>query len=175
MQKLRCVLGQGTSPYLPRGNVPCTYCKSLWIRASAKWINVKCKCILQPLLGRWTILYVVRTYLNSCECNEKIQTMEFKYVYFEHVVFSAACCQVGFLRCYWIKNAVIEMQRDANHCMDTVNYPVWGRWAVTANCTLLIALVPTVLYTEMLRMTKSCRWNIYVCLVNQIKPSPGRS
>ena len=33
--KCRCVLGQGTSPYLPRG----TYSKSLWIRASAK-----CKC-----------------------------------------------------------------------------------------------------------------------------------
>ena len=38
--KLRCVLGQGTSPYLPRGECPCTYCKSLWIRASAK-----CKCL----------------------------------------------------------------------------------------------------------------------------------
>ena len=36
-----CVLGQGTSPYLPRGECPCTYCKSLWIRASAKW---QCKC-----------------------------------------------------------------------------------------------------------------------------------
>ena len=35
----RCVLGQGTSPYLPRGECPCTYCKSLWIRVSAK-----CKC-----------------------------------------------------------------------------------------------------------------------------------
>ena len=34
--KLCCVLGQGTSPYLPRGECPCTYCKSLWIRASAK-------------------------------------------------------------------------------------------------------------------------------------------
>ena len=33
---LCCVLGQGTSPYLPRGECPCTYCKSLWIRASAK-------------------------------------------------------------------------------------------------------------------------------------------
>ena len=33
---------QGTSPYLPRGGgeCPCTYCKSLWIRASAKWLNV---------------------------------------------------------------------------------------------------------------------------------------
>ena len=30
-----CVLGQDTSPYLPRGA-----CKSLWIRASAKWLNV---------------------------------------------------------------------------------------------------------------------------------------
>ena len=32
-EKLRCVLGQGTSPYL---ECPCTYCKSLWIRVSAK-------------------------------------------------------------------------------------------------------------------------------------------
>ena len=38
--KWHCVLGQGTSPYLPRGECPCTYCKSLWIRASAKWLNV---------------------------------------------------------------------------------------------------------------------------------------
>ena len=38
--KWRCVLGQGTSPYLPRGECPCTCCKSLWIRASAKWLNV---------------------------------------------------------------------------------------------------------------------------------------
>ena len=38
--KLRCVPGQGTSPYLPWGECPCTYCKSLWIRASAKWLNV---------------------------------------------------------------------------------------------------------------------------------------
>ena len=36
---LCCVLGQGTSPYWPRGKYPCTYCKSLWIRASTK-----CKC-----------------------------------------------------------------------------------------------------------------------------------
>ena len=36
----RCVPGQGTSPYLPRGECPCTYCKSLWVRASAKWLNV---------------------------------------------------------------------------------------------------------------------------------------
>ena len=28
--------GQGTSPYLPLGESPCTCCKSLWIRASAK-------------------------------------------------------------------------------------------------------------------------------------------
>ena len=34
--KLHCVLGQGTSPYLPWGECPCTYCKTLWIRASAK-------------------------------------------------------------------------------------------------------------------------------------------
>ena len=39
--KLRCVLGQGTSPNLTRGNVPVLICKSLWIRASAKckWIS----------------------------------------------------------------------------------------------------------------------------------------
>ena len=36
LAKCCCVLGQGTSPYLPRGECPCTYCKSLWIRASAK-------------------------------------------------------------------------------------------------------------------------------------------
>ena len=34
--KWRCGLGQGTLPYLPRGECSCTYCKSLWIRASAK-------------------------------------------------------------------------------------------------------------------------------------------
>ena len=34
--KLRCVLGHGTSPYLPRGECLCTYFKSLWIRASVK-------------------------------------------------------------------------------------------------------------------------------------------
>ena len=34
--KLRCVLRQGTSPYLPWGGCPWTHCKSLWIRASAK-------------------------------------------------------------------------------------------------------------------------------------------
>ena len=34
------VLGQSTSPYLLRGEHSCTYCKSLWIRASAKWWNV---------------------------------------------------------------------------------------------------------------------------------------
>ena len=35
--KLHCVFGQGTSPYLPRGGgCPSTYCKSLWIRSSAK-------------------------------------------------------------------------------------------------------------------------------------------
>ena len=38
--KWRCVLGQGTSPYLPLGKCPCTHCKSLWIRASAEWLNV---------------------------------------------------------------------------------------------------------------------------------------
>ena len=38
--KLCCVLGQGTSPYLPRGNGPVHKSKSLWIRASAKWLNV---------------------------------------------------------------------------------------------------------------------------------------
>ena len=36
VQKGSCVLEQETSPYLPRGECPCTYCKSLWIRASAK-------------------------------------------------------------------------------------------------------------------------------------------
>ena len=34
--KLRCVLGQGTSPYFPLGERPSTYCKSLWIGESAK-------------------------------------------------------------------------------------------------------------------------------------------
>ena len=34
--KWRCVLGQGTSPYLPWGECPCTYCQSLWIRTPAK-------------------------------------------------------------------------------------------------------------------------------------------
>ena len=33
------VVSLGKAPYLPRGNVPVLYCKSLWIRASAK-----CKC-----------------------------------------------------------------------------------------------------------------------------------
>ena len=32
--------GQGTSPYLPRGECPCTYYQSLCIRASATWLNV---------------------------------------------------------------------------------------------------------------------------------------
>ena len=36
----RCVLGQGTPPYLPRGECLCIYWKSLWIRVS-KWLNVK--------------------------------------------------------------------------------------------------------------------------------------
>ena len=39
MQKWR-VLGQGTSPYLPQGECPCSYCKSLWIRTSDKWLNL---------------------------------------------------------------------------------------------------------------------------------------
>ena len=34
------VLGQGTSPYFPLGECPFIYWKSIWIRASAKWINV---------------------------------------------------------------------------------------------------------------------------------------
>ena len=38
--KWSCVLGQGTSPYLPRGECSYIYCKSLWIRASAKWLHV---------------------------------------------------------------------------------------------------------------------------------------
>ena len=37
-----CVLGQDTSPYLPQVECPCTYCKSLWITASAKWRCVWC-------------------------------------------------------------------------------------------------------------------------------------
>ena len=36
--KLRCVFGQGTSPYLPQrgggGGCPCTFFKSLWIRVN---------------------------------------------------------------------------------------------------------------------------------------------
>ena len=38
-EKLCCVLGQGNSPYLPRGECPPTYCKLLWIRASAFFLN----------------------------------------------------------------------------------------------------------------------------------------
>ena len=30
------VVSLGVSPYLPRGECRCTYCKSLWIRVSAK-------------------------------------------------------------------------------------------------------------------------------------------
>ena len=41
-----CVLGQGTSPYLLRGECPCTNCKSLWIRASAKWLHVNVQCLV---------------------------------------------------------------------------------------------------------------------------------
>ena len=33
--KLSCVLGQGTSPYLPQGKCPCTYRKSL---TYCKWL-----------------------------------------------------------------------------------------------------------------------------------------
>ena len=43
--KWHCVLEQGTSPYFPLGKCPCTYCKSLWIRASAKWIHVNVNVI----------------------------------------------------------------------------------------------------------------------------------
>ena len=39
--KWRCVLGQGTSPYFPRGECPCTYCKSLWISVLALTICMK--------------------------------------------------------------------------------------------------------------------------------------
>ena len=35
-----CVLGQRTSPYLPRGVCPCNYCKLLWIRVSAKLLKI---------------------------------------------------------------------------------------------------------------------------------------
>ena len=38
--KWHCVLGQGTSSYLPWGECACTYSMLLWIRASAKWLNV---------------------------------------------------------------------------------------------------------------------------------------
>ena len=41
--KWRCVLGQGTLPCLPRGEFPCTYWLALWIRESAKWLNVNKK------------------------------------------------------------------------------------------------------------------------------------
>ena len=50
--KLRCVLGQGTSPYLPRGECPCTYCKLLWIRASAKCkhtLTSKNECVIAQM------------------------------------------------------------------------------------------------------------------------------
>ena len=40
-EKLRCVLGQGTSPYLPRGECPCTYCMLLWIRQV--WLRASAK------------------------------------------------------------------------------------------------------------------------------------
>ena len=68
----RCVLGQGTSPYLPRGEWPCTYCKSLWIRASAKWLNVKCKCKMNISVAMqikdtaWQICPILL--LLNCEC-----------------------------------------------------------------------------------------------------------
>ena len=42
LAKWFCVLGQVTSPYLR----PCTYCKSLWIRASEKWLNVNVQCLM---------------------------------------------------------------------------------------------------------------------------------
>ena len=52
--KWRCVFGQGTSPYLLRGECPCTYCKSLWIRASAKWLNEMNVSNKHPVLHRLT-------------------------------------------------------------------------------------------------------------------------
>ena len=51
--KWRCVLGQRTSLYLPRGECPCTCCKSLWKRESAKWLNVtKTMMRCQPVCFR---------------------------------------------------------------------------------------------------------------------------
>ena len=44
--KLRCGLGQGTSPYLPWWDCTCTYCMSLWI-------SVSCKCNLSNFRSQW--------------------------------------------------------------------------------------------------------------------------
>ena len=55
--KLRSVLGQGTSPYLPRGECPCTYCKSLWMTASAKGLHVNVKHRQIPEMSRRVIKY----------------------------------------------------------------------------------------------------------------------
>ena len=58
--KWRCVLEKGTSPYLPRGECPCTYCKSLWIRVSAKLLKCKCKiqCVLAIYCKLKSIKYI---------------------------------------------------------------------------------------------------------------------
>ena len=57
----RCVLGQGTSPHLPRGECPCTYCKSLWKRASAKWLIVNVNIQYQSKV--WTHFPRIIVYL----------------------------------------------------------------------------------------------------------------
>ena len=73
--KWRCVLGQGTSPYLPRGECPCTYCKSLWIRASAKWLNVNMQSRNLQCVSRvkdW--LWGDGRGVVFCECSDSIIT-----------------------------------------------------------------------------------------------------
>ena len=57
--KWRCVLGKGTSPYLPRGECPCTYCESLWIRASAKWLNIKQRHVVTNVYCRIKLSYSI--------------------------------------------------------------------------------------------------------------------
>ena len=64
--KWRCVLGQGTSPYLPQGKCPCNYCKSLWIRASAKWLIVEAS-----VYEVWAILTFHLTNTWSCQSHHK--------------------------------------------------------------------------------------------------------
>ena len=53
-EKWLCVLGQGTSPCLPRGELPCTYCKSLWIRKSAKWLKLLTKIRFKLQMHQYT-------------------------------------------------------------------------------------------------------------------------